>query len=336
MSDTPIGELASATTIGDNDLFLLQQGNAAKKLPGEKLTEYVTRNVVNVVVNYISAGETESYSYTGDETHGGTLTLNIRRGDGIASIAKTGTSGVTDTYTITRDSGLTTTFTVKNGTSIKPSGIADTGVTRTDDQGRTQHKFSVTLTDNSKSYFWITDGKDGLGTVNTVAGVAPDASNDVPEASLISALAGDLFDMFWPVGSIYMSKTASVNPGANNGVFKRGTWVQITDHFIYAAGTKGINATGGSETQTADFTGMAHIAIYNQAQNYYLIMDPKTDDESDVINTYTRYSKMSDFHTGSWDDTSTGGHYGTKVTGTTDSFDNMPPFEVAYMWKRTA
>ena len=36
-------------------------------------------------------------------------------GNGIASITKTGTSGLVDTYTITYDDGSTTTFTVTNG-----------------------------------------------------------------------------------------------------------------------------------------------------------------------------------------------------------------------------
>lgn len=318
MADSPISSLPAVENLPNgqpnietDDLFVLEHPvdgqRRACKVSGEQVTKFISRNVQSYGANIVASDAAGGADYNSTT---GKLTLNLPHGPGIKRVdppSNPGQPGAIDTYTlIGEDVALS-----DPDYRIEPGGPVGT--------------------------FSVYNGMDGTGTVNTVANVPPNAStHDVPKASLINALADDLFDMFWPIGSIYSSKTASVNPGANNGVFKRGTWVQITDHFIYAAGTKGINATGGSETQTADFTGMAHIAIYNQAQNYYLIMDPKTDDESDVINTYTRYSKMSDFHTGSWDDTSTGGHYGTKVTGTTDSFDNMPPFEVAYMWKRTA
>ena len=41
MADKQISELTSATTIGNSDLFVLQQGGTAKKLTGEKLTDFV-------------------------------------------------------------------------------------------------------------------------------------------------------------------------------------------------------------------------------------------------------------------------------------------------------
>lgn len=79
MSDKPISQLREATSVGDNDLFVLQQGASAKKLSGLTLLAYLN-------------------------AHGG-----------ISSIEKTDTSGLVDTYTITFADDSTTTFTVTNG-----------------------------------------------------------------------------------------------------------------------------------------------------------------------------------------------------------------------------
>lgn len=71
-------------------------------------------------------------------------------GAGIASIEKTGTVGVVDTYTITLDDGRKTTFTVTNGSSIasieltSTSGLVDT--------------YTVTLTNGDTSTFTVTNG----------------------------------------------------------------------------------------------------------------------------------------------------------------------------------
>ena len=74
-------------------------------------------------------------------------------GRGIATIEKTGTSGLVDTYTITLDDGSKSTFTVTNGSSIasieKTStvGLVDT--------------YTITLTDGSTSTFTVTNGEGG-------------------------------------------------------------------------------------------------------------------------------------------------------------------------------
>ena len=69
------------------------------------------------------------YSLTFDFTDGTEFTTpSIRgaEGNGIRSIAKTGTSGLVDTYTITFDDGSTTTYTVTNGAK---GDKGDTGAT---------------------------------------------------------------------------------------------------------------------------------------------------------------------------------------------------------------
>lgn len=77
--------------------------------------------------------------------------LFIPRGKGIASVEKTSTSVLTDTYTITYSDNATTTFTVVNGRGINTisktstSGLVDT--------------YTIAYNDNTTSTFTVTNGK---------------------------------------------------------------------------------------------------------------------------------------------------------------------------------
>lgn len=83
MADKQISDLVAATAIQPPDLFVLEQSGTAKKLTGQILVNWMT-----------------SFA----DGHGG-----------IQSIAKTSTSGLVDTYTITYADTTTSTFTVTNG-----------------------------------------------------------------------------------------------------------------------------------------------------------------------------------------------------------------------------
>lgn len=83
MADKTISELVRATQITATDLFVLEQNATAKCLTGQILINWLT-----------------SYA----DGHGG-----------IQSIAKTSTSGLVDTYTVTLSDTTTYTFTVTNG-----------------------------------------------------------------------------------------------------------------------------------------------------------------------------------------------------------------------------
>jgi len=83
MANKTIGQLTEATSVQTTDLFLLEQTGTAKKLTGQTL--------INDLADALDG-------------HGG-----------IVSIAKTSTSGLVDTYTITLADGTTATFSVKNG-----------------------------------------------------------------------------------------------------------------------------------------------------------------------------------------------------------------------------
>ena len=93
MADKSIEELNPASTINANDSFVLSQNGAAMRLTGQVLINWLTKMA---------------------DGHGG-----------ISSIAKTGTSGVVDTYTITLADTTTFTFTVTNGAKGDPGADAN-------------------------------------------------------------------------------------------------------------------------------------------------------------------------------------------------------------------
>jgi hypothetical protein len=88
-------------------------------------------------------------------------------GVGITSIAKTGTSGLVDTYTITFTNGTTTTFTVTNGEKGDPgigiqgdpgNGISD--IQKTSTQGLVD-TYTISFTDGTSTTFTVTNGAPG-------------------------------------------------------------------------------------------------------------------------------------------------------------------------------
>ena len=97
----------------------------------------------------------------------------------------------------------------------------------------------------------------------------------------------------YPVGSVYISEEP-VSPAVLFG----GTWTQISDRFLLAAGpTYTAGSTGGSATHThaKNETGQSLSNVKNVSGSY-------------VVST---------------------GNYVKTVTA-------LPPYEVYYMWKRTA
>ena len=63
MADKAISELTQATEITDSDLFVLQQGGTAKKLPGSTLKNYVVLGVVSAEAQTLPAGSKATANY---------------------------------------------------------------------------------------------------------------------------------------------------------------------------------------------------------------------------------------------------------------------------------
>ena len=128
MANKAISDLVAASAVSNADLFVLEQNGVAKKLTGQTL---------------------ENWLVSLSEAHGG-----------IASIAKTSTSGLVDTYTITMSDETTTTFTVTNGRGISStskkstSGLVDT--------------YWINYTDGNHGVFTVTNGK-GVSSFSKVS-----------------------------------------------------------------------------------------------------------------------------------------------------------------------
>ena len=122
MADKTIGDLnfAPGTVDDSNTLFVVQQAGAAYKLDGHAFILALT----SILDGH---GGIASIVYTAPVAPSldGTLTitladttqtsLTIKNGKGIVSIAKTGSSGLTDVYTISYNDGTTSSFNVVNG-----------------------------------------------------------------------------------------------------------------------------------------------------------------------------------------------------------------------------
>ena len=144
--------------------------------------------------------------------------------------------------------------------------------------------------------------------------------------------------IFYPIGSIYMS-TENTNPSTLFG----GTWEQIKDTFVLAAGdTYEAGTTGGEATHTLTtnempshthtFTGTAsshsHTLLYNAISN-------KPGGSVGGLNGGTLWNNGVDLN-GSTSSTSITPRGTNSSTGKGQAHNNMPPYLVAYMWKRTA
>ena len=119
-------------------------------------------------------------------------------------------------------------------------------------------------------------------------------------------------DKVYPIGSIYMSIN-STNPSTLFG----GTWVQLTDTFLYASNTADTNsttATGGEATHTLTIDEMPS---HNHRQYY------KYRSTTGSSSTFggTQNSNEVDRYTDN--------------TGGGQPHNNMPPYMKVYMWKRT-
>jgi hypothetical protein len=132
-------------------------------------------------------------------------------------------------------------------------------------------------------------------------------------STIISNAIASALSAMYPIGSVYTNTTNGTNPAT---LFGFGTWVKIDSLFLVglaSAGTFGpIGATGGEKTHILSLAEMpAH------------------------------YHSLGVYNTGFT--VAAGGNYGsylqpttTDTKGSSSPHNNLPPYLVVYMWKRTA
>lgn len=160
---------------------------------------------------------------------------------------------------------------------------------------------------------------------------ASSASAAAKSAKSATQAAKSAIDMVYPVGSIYMSVN-STNPASLFG----GTWEQIKDRFLLAAGdTYSAGSTGGEAQHTLTVDEMPehrHLPYVDgstDSSSYRLFMG------SDAW--YNDSAGTSQFRvTGDYNTRYKGFEANTNSVGGSQPHNNMPPYLTVYMWKRTA
>lgn len=146
--------------------------------------------------------------------------------------------------------------------------------------------------------------------------------NDTNLNGAQTQLMADILLACHPVGSYYWS-TESTDPGTLFG----GTWSQVKDKFVLAIGdTYTTITTGGNASHNLDISG-----IYAKANptgggvNYQNAGKSFTTNYSITGNSGTKGASSQ-----------SNSNAGIDIGGTLSSGDNLPPYETAYCWKRTA
>lgn len=184
------------------------------------------------------------------------------------------------------------------------------------------------------------------------------------QINTLLAKIDNLLNNIYPVGSIYMSVN-STNPGTLFG----GTWTQIQDTFLLAAGsTYTAGGTGGSDKHTHTYAHThttpatttdshtltvteipSHEHQIKQRQQWYSA-DVVVNSGSGTIYSWkssTGGTTSASYKYGGNDVGATGGDGGhthgqvatttdSQSTSTTSSESNLPPYLAVYVWKRTA
>ena len=139
------------------------------------------------------------------------------------------------------------------------------------------------------------------------------ARNNIGVASTVT----DIFNKVYPIGSIYIT----VN-NTNPGTIFTGTWEQITDKFLLAAGTKyNAGSTGGEATHTLTVTEMPPHRHSINVRGFITA----TAREAFANSSYSYSTTPTDC--GIADTT-------INEKGEGKSHNNMPPYLAVYVWKR--
>lgn len=162
-------------------------------------------------------------------------------------------------------------------------------------------------------------------------------------AAEINLLAGGIFDIIYPVGTIYES-TSSANPST---YFTGTTWARYGNGRV----TVGQDSSDGSFDSVNDTGGAKTVSLTSaQMPSHTHSFSGTTSSNGSHNHTYTyEYARgsgisgaadgASSMVTGT---TSTVGNHNHTFSGTTggagsgSAHENMPPYCVVYRWKRTA
>lgn len=138
------------------------------------------------------------------------------------------------------------------------------------------------------------------------------------KAVMIQDFMSTMLDLAYPIGSIYIS-VVNTPPGDRFG----GTWVQIKDTFLLAAGsTYKAGSTGGEATHTLTANEMPAHAHYMASGNAGGDSTWEPDAGSYLVDSVTT------------DKTTYWAQLAMNNAGGSAAHNNMPPYLAVYVWKR--
>ena len=189
-------------------------------------------------------------------------------GVGIASISKTSSSGLVDTYTITYTDGDTDTFTVTNGedgatgqTGATGNGIAS--ITKTGSSGLVD-TYTILFTNGNSTTFTVTNGDDATVTIVTSwSGTLSDSK--VPSEKLVKNSLPTI-QTSWG-GTLSDSKVPSEKLVKNSLPTKLSDLTNDSD-FIETSSTAGLIKNDG--TIMTGGTGSSNYAVGNHTHSSYV------------------------------------------------------------------
>lgn len=210
--------------------------------------------------------------------------------------------------------------------------------------GNFSEAYVIGKTKNDKEPTFSVDGIQSINGNVALGAIRYSSSQSLSSTEQKTARDNiDIFNYVYPVGAIYLSVN-STNPAT---LFGFGTWEQIQDTFLLAAGsTYGAGTTGGEATHALSINEMpnhSHTVYGFQGQTTngtrnYLKMQA---DGNLVVYTSSNQAKWS----ASSQQTSTpidkkvwtaGVDGTTSSNGNGNAHNNMPPYLAVYVWKRTA
>ena len=209
-------------------------------------------------------------------------------------------------------------------------------------EGVTQITNPVTSDTNGRFSFYVADGKYDLKVSgsNLTTYTISDVQIVDTYAHISAKDPHEVLAAVYPVGSIYIS-TLATNPAT---LFGFGTWVAFGAGKTLVGLDAGqtefdtVEETGGAKTHTLS---VAELAVHTHVQNAH---GHALEDPSQSLTTSNIESESADLFQTLYD-TVSHGNYKNQIqsttaenqnTGSGSAHNNLQPYIVVYMWKRTA